>query len=232
LASEKLSNTLSLIPRDSRVAALVVLVPNAVFAITIKALPSEHRIYGFIVFACVLIATLISTWVAVRRSTSQDHDQPNFALKVGKLKDKLYEDGFLPQLIIAIPRSGLAVAGGLANRLGDKKIVPVISLSPSKDLGFNNSFNHLDFKRRDFDTDPAEPINILIVDDICRSGRTLDEAKKYVEGAIAPGDFVIKTAAISFYKGGHARAIPPSFFFDRPVEAVRSTAGEVEPLQD
>ena len=195
---------------------------------TIPLLPSVDRIYGYVGFACVLIVTLICM-VVVAKSTSQDHTQPNLGVMVKKLTNKLIEARFLPQLIIAIPRGGLAVAGLLAKELGEEEIVPVISLSPSKGSGFDNSFNNVRFGRRDFDSSTADPIRILIVDDICRSGRTLDDARACMERFIDQGDFVIRTAAISFYRS-HNRATSPSFFVDRPTEAIRDASGDVEAM--
>jgi len=77
---------------------------------------------------------------------------------------RMVEDRFLPDLIVAIPRGGLVIAGILAKQLGDEKIVPVISLSRlDGPAGFNNPFNHFSFRRQDFQ---ANPVKILIVDDI------------------------------------------------------------------
>jgi hypoxanthine phosphoribosyltransferase len=72
-------------------------------------------------------------------------------------------------------------------------------------------------------------VKILIVDDICRSGRTLAEARTFVEDSIDHGDFAIKTAAISFYRS-YSRATEPSFFVDRPQESVRDASGDVEEM--
>ena len=218
-------NILTLIPPDARGIALVALVSDAVVIAVIKLLPEPQRIYGFVVFACVLIGTLIGTVLVIRRSASQDHNQPNLGRKVERLTGRLVEDRFLPDLIVAIPRGGLVVAGLLAKQLGDEKIVPVISLSRlDGSVGFNNPFNHLSFKRQDFQ---ATPVNILIVDDICRSGRTLAEAKTFIEDSIGRADFVVKTAAISFYRS-YSRATGPSFFVDRPEESVRDASGNFE----
>lgn len=221
--------TLTLIDPKTRGIALVALVVNAVTLATIPLLPSGERIYVYVGFACLLIVTLICM-VVLAKFTSQDHTPPNLKVMVKKLTTKLIEARFLPQLVIAIPRGGLAVAGLLAKELGEEEIVPVISLSPSKGSGFDNSFNTVRFDRRDFDSSTADPIRILIVDDISRSGRTLDDARAYVESFIDQGDFEIRTAAISFYHS-HNRATPPSFFVDRPTEAIRDASGDVEEYQ-
>jgi hypoxanthine phosphoribosyltransferase len=235
------SEILEKIPPDARVFALVALISAAGVAAVITLLPGPQRLYGYLVFACVLIATLIGTVLVKRRSASQDHNQRNFVEKVKELTKQLVEDRFLPDLIVAIHRGGLGTAGMLARQLGDEEIVPVISLNRLKEsTGFNNPFNRLSFTLQDFGT--TNPVKILIVDDICRSGRTLLEATTFVDGSIRsqrlalPGkpqrepDFVIKTAAISFYRSS-GRATEPTFFVDRPVESIRDASGDVEPIE-
>jgi hypoxanthine phosphoribosyltransferase len=235
------SEILEKIPPDARVFALVALISAAGVIAVITLLPAPQRLYGYLVFACLLIATLIATVFVKRRSVSQDHNQPNLGKKVQELTKRLVEDRFLPDLIIAIHRGGLGIAGMLAQQLGDEEIVPVISLSRLEvPAGFNNPFNRLSFTLQDFGT--TNPVKILIVDDICRSGRTLIEATTFVDGSIRsqrlalPGkprrepDFVIKTAAISFYRSS-SRATEPTFFVDRPVESIRDVSGNVEYME-
>jgi hypothetical protein len=234
------SEILETIPPDARVFALVALISAAGVIAVIRLLPGAQRLYGYLVFAGVLVATLIGTVLVKRRSASQDHNQPNLGRKVAELTNYLVESRFLPDLIVAIHRGGLGIAGMLARQLGNEKIVPVISLSRLDGrVGFDNPFNHLAFTLQDFGT--IIPVKILIVDDICRSGRTLLEAATYVNDSIrrdppaVPGearegpDFVIKTAAISFYRSS-GRAIEPNFFVDRPVESIRDASGEVEEM--
>lgn len=229
-SDEKWYDILALIDKKARVIALISLLANVAALATIPLLPSEQRIYGFIVFACVLAGTLIGAVVVVARSRSQDHTQPHFRLKVTALKEKLLADRFLPQLIIAITRGGLAPAGVLARELGDKEIVPVICLTRFGRRGFDSPFNHIHFTRSDFQ-DGSGPINILIVDDFCGSGTTLDLARLYVEGALDRNGFVIKTAVISFYRS-HRHPIAPSYFVDRPEKSVRDASGQLEPMPD
>jgi hypoxanthine phosphoribosyltransferase len=232
--NQKWYDILKLIPPQARVIALIALVSDGVIIAVIELLPEAQRIYGFVVFACVLIGTLIGTVLVIRQSASQNHSQPNLVAKVRKLTNQLVEGRFLPDLIVAIPRGGLVVAGILAKHLGDEKIVPVISLTRLDiPTGFDNPFNHFNFKIQDFDT--SNPVNMLIVDDICRSGRTLVEATIFLGGAIrsqalGPSrDFVIKTAAISYYRT-HSRATAPDFFVDRPAESIRDASGEEEEM--
>jgi phosphoribosyl transferase-like protein len=138
---DKWYNILRLIPTEARVIGLIALIADVVVLATIPILPPEQRIYGFSVFALLLLGTLIGAVVIVMRSRSQDHDQPSFSAKVRSLKEQLFDNGFLPALIIAIPRGGLVVAGILARQLGEQKIVPVISLCRLQERGFDNPFN-------------------------------------------------------------------------------------------
>jgi hypoxanthine phosphoribosyltransferase len=235
------SEILEKIPPDARVFALVALISAGGVIAVITLLPGPQRLYGYLVFAGLLIATLIGTVVVKRQSPSQDHNQPNLGMKVAKLRNQLVDGRFLPELIVAIHRGGLGIAGLLARQLGNERIVPVISLSRLEGLaGFNNSFNRLSFTLQDFGS-TTKPVKILIVDDICRSGRTLLEAKSFVEDSIRshpsalPGeprrepDYVIKTAAISFYLS-RGRATEPNFFVDRPVQSIRDASGGWEEM--
>jgi hypoxanthine phosphoribosyltransferase len=229
------------IPPDARVFALVALISAGGVIAVIKLLPDPQRLYGYLVFAGLLIATLIGTVLVRRQSPSQDHNQPNLGMKVAELKNQLVNGRFLPDLIVAIHRGGLCIAGLLARQLGNEKIVPVISLSRLEGLtGFNNSFNRLCFTPQDFGS-TTKPVKILIVDDICRSGRTLLEAKSFVEDSIRgqpsalPGEprtgpeYVIRTAAISFYRSS-GRATEPNFFVDRPEQSIRDASGGWEAM--
>lgn len=224
-----LNNIIDAIQKESRVIAYIALVANVALLATIPILPAQHRIYGFVVFGVLLIGTLSGAVVVALRSLAQDHNHPNLGARVRKLKHQLFEDGFFPHLIVGIPRGGLVVAGLLAKQLGETKIVPVISLCRSGPRDFSNSLNHISFSRDDFDLD-ASKVNILVVDDISRSGDTLANAKQYLEASVDPDDFVVKTAALSFYPT--SRAVGPEFFVDRPKKSIRDVAGEIEPMLD
>lgn len=234
------SEILEKVPPDARVFALVALIAAAGVIAVITLLPGTQRLYGYLVFAGVLVATLIGTVLVKRGSAHQDHNQPSLGKKVEELKNQLVEKRFLPDLIVAIHRGGLGIAGLLARQLGDEKIVPVICLSRLEEpVGFNNPFNRLGLTLQDFGT--ANPVQILIVDDICRSGRTLLEAKAFVSRSLCgqplqlsskprrQPDVLIRTAAISFYQSS-GRATEPAFFVDRPKDPILDSAGEMEEM--
>ena len=215
---------------ETRLFALIALLAEAGLGAMTLALPSGQRIYAFIAFI-FLLGLLV--WAAVRvvsRSKSHDHDYA-LRFRVDKLRERLIGHDFLPQLIVGLSRSGLAAAGMLAKRLGKERIVPVISLIRLGAPGdFVNRFNVMEFGRHDFHDGAEQPIKVLIVDDIARSGRTLVAAKSYVEDAIGR-DFVVKTAALTFY--AESNSSEPSFVVQREKRgSVRDVAGVLEPRSD
>ena len=162
------------------------------------------------------------------RKETQSADEDLIHL-VAELKDTLVEQGFLPDLIIGIARSGLSVAGFLSKQFGDKRIIPVISICRSSESrGFDNPFNHVESIRHAFESRRAEVIRILIVDEFCDSGRTLDDAREYVEQAIGSSDVQVETAALHVYRRHNYKTMP-SFIVDRPEEERRSASGDLEP---
>jgi hypoxanthine phosphoribosyltransferase len=160
--------------------------------------------------------------------TSQHHDKPTLAGKVAQLADSVIGDGFVPDIIIGIPRGGLVVAAGLSKDMERHRLIPVTSLWPHPQ--FDNHLNRVVFAREDYGISGTEKIRILLVDDICRSGRTLNDARAYLEGRIDPSSCVIKTGTIAFYKGVYTRAISPNYFVDRPPAPIRDFGGDIEPF--
>lgn len=174
--------------------------------------------------------TYIETDICKGAKNSQEHDKPDFERMAVQLKELLVQQKYLPDLIIGIARGGLAVAGFLSEAfegpiLEERNVVPVISLCPLP--GFDNSFNQIKFSKDDFSWSRASTLKILIVDDICRSGRTLHDAKNYIEKCIDLNMFDVETAAIYLYYE-YAQVIKPTFYVIRSASAVRGTAGKYE----
>lgn len=162
-----------------------------------------------------------------QNATPDDRGKPSFHDKVTRLGSLLLQESFVPNIIVGVPRIGLVVAALLSKELAPRPTIPVTSLWPHPE--FDNSFNHI--LPDAWHVPAADGItNVLIVDDICRSGRTLHGARIYLEGHLAPRAFKIETAAIAYYEGQYADAIPPTFFVDRPQEAIRDFSGELEPI--
>jgi hypoxanthine phosphoribosyltransferase len=228
---ESWSNILSLLSFETRLLGLVALLAQVVFGFVISGLSGAQRILAFIVWVVLMIVIVVAFVLIVRRTKSHDH-LPVLKLKVRQMEDKLIGNDFLPQLIVAITRGGLAVAGMLSRELGDERIVPVIALTPRpRPQGFDNPFNRISLTRTDIvGNDAGPPVKVLIIDDICRSGRTLDDAKQYLEGELDQKDFSIKTAALSFYAQVHATA--PSFYVDILKDPIRDASGVLEKWED
>jgi hypoxanthine phosphoribosyltransferase len=228
-------NILAQLSPETKFFGLIALLAEAALIAVAALLPSGQRIYALVVFLALLVLLAVASRKAISRSQSHDHNQP-LQVKVATLKQQLIDNYFLPQLIVAISRGGLAVAGMLAKQLAEKRIVPVIALTPDIALtpqghiNFDNGFNIIQFTREDFDYNTEQRITILIVDDICRRGATLAAAKAYLEAATDRAHFVIETAALSVY--AQSRATPPSFFAESLNEEIRDSSGQLEPLLD
>ncbi len=159
----------------------------------------------------------------LQNTKSNDHnDQLSFLELIKKLKTILNESGFTPDLIIGIARGGLPVSALLSKEFKDS-IIPVVSLWP--DNRFDNYFNDFRHSAARLGVDNIK--NILIVDDICRSGRTLNEAKTYVKNSINNTNCDVRTAALSFYKDDH-RTIAPEFYVERPEVKIRDLSGTID----
>ena len=160
--------------------------------------------------------------------TSQHHDKASLEDKVAQLADRLVKDGFMPDIIIGIPRGGLVVAAFLSKQMEQHTLIPVVSLWPHP--GFDNTFNNVGFTQEDFSFANTHKVRVLILDDICRSGRTLVGARTHLERRIDASNCVIKTATISFYEGLYSGATSPNYFVDKPKAAIRDFGGDIDPI--
>jgi hypoxanthine phosphoribosyltransferase len=122
---------------------------------------------------------------------------------VVQLAQILDEEGFIPDLIVGVARGGLPAAGVLAQEFGDDPPIPTVSILPDDE--FRNDFNSYAVTRASFPSISERKINILVVDNVRRSGRTLQAARTYLAGRLGEHDFEIRTAAMTQYIGEFAR---------------------------
>jgi hypoxanthine phosphoribosyltransferase len=156
--------------------------------------------------------------------SSKDHDEPGLLDKVIKLRLKLLEADFLPDLIIGISRGGLPVAALLSRRIGGAAKVPVMSLS--RHPGFENSFNSFSLPREAF---PAgDTVRILIVDDVCKRGKTLSDALSFIERSIDFTDVEMATAALTSSDDDSDRVFNPTFSVETNRTPVNRFGGGLE----
>ena len=265
MSTEKKSKILALLDTKTKVMGLIALVVNGIIVAALPFLPSEDRITGVFICAIVLVVTIIGmVWVelAETKVKSKMSEQPSneFAYpdkpwngsetehqykldlekSVPELAKKLIREGFEPDVIIGVARSGLGVAALLSqlfdshiNRPRKYMIIPVVSLcklrGPRKTglQRFNNSFNQINFKREDLVVDPTKKLRALIVDDACMGGETLDDAKTYVETLLDESVFEVKTAAIVISKKV-PQALQPKYYLDETDKQIMGFGGKVE----
>lgn len=246
---KKWYDILAVIDTKTKVMALIALVVNGALLATLPFLPSNQRIWSLVICAAVLVVTLIGLFrveLAETSAKSSPTDMPsgmqmsstdesllNLKVNAINLKDKLVKQHFLPDLIIGIARSGLAVAGFLSKEFGNEQIIPVISLCRTRGQpGFDNPFNYVASISQAFDSHSTNPIKkILIVDEFCDSGRTLYDAKEYVKKFFNSDDINIETAVFYLYEH-HDYVIEPSYFVNRIKEEAKSASGDLEPKKD
>jgi hypoxanthine phosphoribosyltransferase len=165
--------------------------------------------------------------LVVRGFDSQDHDKPSYTENAVELADILIANQFLPDVIIGIARGGLYLAALLSKKIKTDRLIPVVSLWPRND--YNNSFNHINFTREDLAVGPDDTVKILIVDDICKKGITLLNAKRYVMNSIDMPGAEIKTAVMSYYERELELSDGPTFWVNKPKGPINDFGGDTEP---
>jgi hypoxanthine phosphoribosyltransferase len=160
-------------------------------------------------------------------SDELSHDHGKIIEKIPKLVAELEAYNFIPSLIIAVSRGGLFAAAGLAKRIDEKADIPVISLWPKPT--YNNCLNRIKIDQKELGWDKLDKVKILIVDDICRRGTTLVDAKGYVENLFHGVHPEIRTAAVTYYTGIYARPTPPDFKGETtPMRRIRDASGRTD----
>jgi hypoxanthine phosphoribosyltransferase len=155
---------------------------------------------------------------------AKEHSLRGNVVQLARILD---ERGFIPDLIVGVARGGLPAAGVLAQELGDAPPIPTVSILPDDE--FRNDFNSYAVTRASFPGISERKINILVVDNVRRSGRTLQAARTYLARCLGEHDFEIRTAAMTQYNREYARRTPDADFVvsyaNHPVEVL----GHLEP---
>lgn len=156
---------------------------------------------------------------------SKDHDEPSLKAKVARLRLDMQQRNFVPDLIIGISRGGLPVAALLSRQIGGAPKVPTMSLSAYP--GFKNAFNRIVLARDSFDREVG-PIQIVIVDDVCDRGKTLHDARRYVQSCVEFPDVEIATAALTSYDRWTDPSDEPNFVVESLGQPIERFGGEIE----
>jgi hypoxanthine phosphoribosyltransferase len=159
---------------------------------------------------------------------------PDIGRNIEILRQKLQSARFGPDLIIGLSRGGLVVAARLSYELGLIPPVPTISLWPHHPDYSNalNSFNLPEIyrlQRENPNFDARRSWNILVIDDACKSGRSLRGAKDYVEAQLSGIPHQIRTAALEIERGGYTAPIEPDFFVNASTVSKDAWGEEEEP---
>ena len=158
---------------------------------------------------------------------------PEIGSKVEFLSRALTAKGFMPNLIVGLSRGGLVVAAGLSRELGREPRIPTISLWPHAS-DYNNALNSFDLQKiyemqRHSGLDNSRPWNVLIVDDACKSGGSLDYARTYVRDKLVNVRCHIQTAALEIQRGIYNTRIEPDFFVSAEFVSKDAWGDEEEP---
>src|SRR5256885_940245 len=207
---------LELFDARERLIALVVLVIEA-FLLTVMA--TTRTAEWYVVFLGVIPLIMIIAGVLFRRKPAYTsaNEQNAIELKIGILRGKLSSKKFQPDIIIGLSRGGLVVAAHLSYELKLSPPIPTISLWPHLPT-YDNPLNSFDLceiyemQRKALNFEKKRAWNILIIDDACKSGRSLENARRHVEQQLLDIKCQVRTAALEMETGTHTYQIEPDFF--------------------
>jgi hypoxanthine phosphoribosyltransferase len=183
-----------------------------------------------------LIAIIVGVFfVSARgRGPAAAEESYDISAKVAFLKGRLASARFQPDLIIGLSRGGLVVAARLSYELDLNPPTPTISMWPHSP-NFDNPLNSFDLpqiykmQRDGPDFEKRRAWNILIIDDACKSGRSLDFARRHVEQKLLGIRAQIRTAALEIETGTYRNPIEPDFFASAGVRSKDAWGDEEEP---
>lgn len=192
-----------------RLVALVVLVLEVFLLAVIYASGAAW----YVVLIGVLPLMLIIYGVFFGRRRIPRTFNPAMAGNIETMRELLSRAKFSPHLIIGLSRGGLVAAARLSHVLLPSPQIPTISLWPHLQDYDNalNSFNMREIYNEQRSTsvlDGRTSWNILIIDDASNTGRTLRDAKAFIEGKVAGIRHDIRTAALEIVRGKNE----PDFF--------------------
>jgi hypoxanthine phosphoribosyltransferase len=227
--------TLALIDTWQRVIALVVLVLE-VFLLAIIARSDSVEWYLVVLGIIPLVVIIIGVFFGPRaRRQLLPRASLDIGPKVDFLRGRLASERFTPDLIIGLSRGGLVVAARLSYELGLNPPVPTISLWPHS-ADYDNALNSFDLqkiwemqKKDGLHFDGNRLWNILVIDDACKSGRSLDYAKRYVVQKLGEIRSRVRTAALEIERGTYTTQIEPDFYASAEIISKDAWGEEEEP---
>jgi hypoxanthine phosphoribosyltransferase len=249
-----LHEILDKIDTRTKAMAAIALVVVVALPVVLRLIPTETRFYALLVFIALLVLTLVVMFIldfieakANFAQTGSQATESRYIVdfkKVEKLvpvlAEKLETEEFVPDVIIGLARSGLVVAAYLSQRLDTNlkqprkhERIPVVSLckiqeyEKSGSQEFENSFSHIKFKRDDLSVNGKKQLRVLIVDDACVSGRSLRNAKQFVENSLDTSVFQIRRAAIVLSEQCRKK-LRPKLIVDKTEKPIVALNGKLE----
>jgi hypoxanthine phosphoribosyltransferase len=206
---------LELFDLRQRVVALVVLVLEA-FLLAVLARSNTVEWYVVLLGITPLIVIIIGVFFGPgARPKVTAPGKTDIGRKIEILKGRLAKREFQPDLIVGLSRGGLVAAARLSHEFGATPAIPIISLWPHGP-NLDNPLNSFDLEKiyemQSLSFKKGHTWNVLIIDDACRSGRTLDLAKRHVEQKLSEIRSCVRTAALEIEIGGYSMPVDPDFY--------------------
>ncbi|MEM9892960.1 MAG: TIR domain-containing protein [Actinomycetota bacterium] len=163
---------------------------------------------------------------AIEESEDRVYDEHRLPQElVSHLADTISISGFRPDLLVGVARGGLVIAAELSQdfqrRFDSAPKIPVVGLWPHPEFENEHNPQHISVKP----ADPGAQPRVLIVDDVCVSGRTLWSARKYVQEHLDAPSALIETAVVSSQQGD---VLKPTWAVQQDIERALDAAGEWE----
>jgi hypoxanthine phosphoribosyltransferase len=194
---ESRAGILGVIDTRLKLLALIVLVTEPVLiGIGVKTESLVLPVVGIGLLALIIVGLFCESYL-MASSKTRAASAETLRSDVRRLKEVLDGDGFRPDLIVGVARNGLLVAAYLSHEYGKLSDIPTITLWPRPN--YENEFNKWILRPRFITPGRSDECKILIVDDLCFSGKALSDAKNYVSKNIEESLDVrvrIETAAV------------------------------------
>jgi len=234
---ESRAGILGVIDTRLKLLALIVLVTEPVLiGIGVKTDSLILPVVGIGLLALIIVGLFYESYLTASSKTPAIGEADAFAdtlrNDVRRLKEVLDDDGFRPDLIVGVARNGLLVAAYLSHEYGKLSDIPTITLWPRPN--FENEFNKWILRPRFITPGRSDECKILIVDDLCFSGKALRDARNYVSKNIEESFDVrvrIETAVIHRLVGTELVGVHEPTYSVGKVDARRALTylGDEEP---
>jgi hypoxanthine phosphoribosyltransferase len=158
--------------------------------------------------------TIVQQNSRCNKTVAVESSETRLRANVLRLKMDLEKHHFTPDIIIGLSRSGLIAAAKLSIAFSKRSKIPTISLWPHAWHYDNplNSFDLISILKMKGAADPTGQWKVLIVDDACNSGRSLQIAKSFIEDKLMGTGASVRSAALELDLRTYTQPKDPDFF--------------------